>query len=48
MDAAGHSEGVESLSTMVETFGEEVLTEEVTIDWDPGMPYHDPSRLTIH
>ena len=46
MCAAGHSEGVESLSTMVETFGEEVLTEGVTADWDRGMPYHDPSGLT--
>ena len=46
MYAAGHSEVAESLSTMVETLGKDVLTEDVTTDWDPGMPCHGPLRLT--
>ncbi|KAI9569843.1 hypothetical protein HD554DRAFT_2327802 [Boletus coccyginus] len=37
MYAAGHSEVAESLSTMVETLGEEVLMEEMTADWDPDL-----------
>ena len=46
MYAAGHSEVTESLATMVETLGEEVLVEEMTADWDPGMPCHGPPKLT--
>jgi len=46
MYAAGHSEVAEPLSTVVETLGEEVLTEEVTTGWDPGMPSYDQSGLS--
>jgi hypothetical protein len=46
MYAAGHTEVAGPLSTMVEILGEAVLTSEITADWDPGMPYHDQSRLT--
>ncbi|KAI9569839.1 hypothetical protein HD554DRAFT_2313201 [Boletus coccyginus] len=37
MYAVGHSEVAESLSTMVETLGAEVSTEEVTTDWDSDL-----------
>ncbi|KAI9569819.1 WD40-repeat-containing domain protein [Boletus coccyginus] len=37
MYAAGHSEVAESLSTIVETLGEGLLTDDVTTDWDPAM-----------
>ena len=46
MDAAGHTEVAGPLSTIVETLGEAVLTSDMTADWDPGMLYHDQSRLT--
>ena len=37
MYATGHSEVAESLSTMSETLGKEVLTSKDTNDWNPGM-----------
>ena len=44
MYAEGHKEVVESLSTMAEALGEEVLTSEETADWHPGTMYCDQSR----
>ena len=44
MYAEGHKEVADSLSTMTETLGEEVLTSEETADWDPGTIYCDQSR----
>ena len=46
MYAAGHYEVIESLSTTVGTIDEELPTEEVIADRHPGMPCHDPPRLT--
>ena len=46
MYAAGHTEVVESLSTMIETIGEDVLTSEGTAGWNPGMFCLDQPRLT--
>ena len=45
MYAAGDTEVVESLSTMIETIGEDVLTSEGTADWNPGMFCLDQPRL---
>ena len=45
MYAEGHKEVANSLSTMTETLGEEVLTSEENADWDPGTIYCDQSRL---
>ena len=45
MYAEGHKEVADSLSTMAETLGQEVLTGEGTTDWDPGTIHCDQSRL---
>ena len=45
MYAEGHKEVADSLSTMTEILGEQVLTSGETADWDRGTIYCDQARL---
>ncbi|KAN0084114.1 hypothetical protein V8E55_007618 [Tylopilus felleus] len=48
MYAAGHTEVVESLSTTIETIGEDALTSEETADWNPDLVQKCLTMLESH